>query len=108
MESGEPSTQIKHPTDESLINSYDFIHISCNNNFSSVLFGFLLITSLAICDYAFLLFSKLASGRKLHSQVCLLFVKSLPMRICFYIIVNILKSLSHEPSLATLVPMSLL
>ena len=58
MESGEPSTQIKHPTDESLINSYDFIHIFCNNNFSSVPFGFLLFISLTIqipsCEYAFI------------------------------------------------------
>ena len=58
MESVEPSTQIKHPTDKSLINSYNFIHIFCNNNFSSVPFGFLLFTSLTIqipsCEYAFI------------------------------------------------------
>ena len=81
MESEERSTPIKHPTDESLINSYDFIHISCNNNFSSVLFGFLLFTSLQS--------------------------KSI-MQIFPYIIVNIPKSLSHEPSLAAIVPISLM
>ena len=81
MEFGEPSTQIRHPTDESLINSYDFIHISCNDNFSSVPFGFLLFTSLQ---------SKLI------------------MQIFPYIIANIPKSLSHEPSLAAIVPVSLM
>ena len=82
MESGEPSTQIKHPTDESLINSYDFTYIfPATTNFSSVPYGFLLFTSLQS--------------------------KSI-MQIFPYLIANIPKSLTHEPSLAAIVPISLM
>ena len=82
MEFVEPSTQIKHPTDKSLINSYNFIHIFLQQQF-------------LICPVRIFTFHQSYNPNPI-------------MRICFYIIVNTLKSLSHEPSLAALVPMSLL